>query len=189
VRIVDLKPADHRLIAQVAAILIDGFAHVEPHPWGDLSQAVEEVRKSFAEGRISRVAIGDDGAASGWIGGIKQYSGHAWELHPLVVRPDRQRLGIGAALVRDFEQQVIARGGATVYLGTDDDFGATSLSGIDLYPDVASHIRNVRNLRRHPFEFYQKLGYTIVGVIPDANGFGKPDIFMARRVAPKLSSR
>jgi hypothetical protein len=33
-------------------------------------------------------------------------------------------------------------------------------------------------------EFYQKLGYVIVGVIPDANGFGKPDIFMAKRLEP-----
>jgi aminoglycoside 6'-N-acetyltransferase I len=31
-------------------------------------------------------------------------------------------------------------------------------------------------------KFYQKLGYVIVGVIPDANGPGKPDIMMAKRV-------
>jgi aminoglycoside 6'-N-acetyltransferase I len=34
----------------------------------------------------------------------------------------------------------------------------------------------------HPYEFYKKVGFTIVGVLPDANGFGKPDIFMAKRV-------
>jgi aminoglycoside 6'-N-acetyltransferase I len=34
----------------------------------------------------------------------------------------------------------------------------------------------------HPFAFYQKLGYEVVGVIPDANGFGKPDILMAKRI-------
>jgi hypothetical protein len=33
---------------------------------------------------------------------------------------------------------------------------------------------------RHPNEFYQKLGYEIVGVIPDANGLGKHDILMAK---------
>jgi hypothetical protein len=27
------------------------------------------------------------------------------------------------------------------------------------------------------------MGYTIVGVIPDANGLGKPDILMAKRIA------
>lgn len=29
-------------------------------------------------------------------------------------------------------------------------------------------MQNVKNLKRHPFEFYQKIGYRIVGVIPDA---------------------
>jgi hypothetical protein len=29
-------------------------------------------------------------------------------------------------------------------------------------------------------QFYQRLGYTIVGVIPDANGPGKPDIVMTK---------
>jgi len=42
---------------------------------------------------------------------------------------------------------------------------------------------HIRNLGRHPYEFYQKLGYVIVGVIPDANGLGKPDILMAKSVA------
>ena len=29
---------------------------------------------------------------------------------------------------------------------------------------------------------YQKCGFVIVGVVPDANGPGKPDILMAKRV-------
>jgi hypothetical protein len=37
--------------------------------------------------------------------------------------------------------------------------------------------------RGHPFEFYQKCGFVIVGVVPDANGYSKPDILMAKRVA------
>ncbi|MDR3085239.1 MAG: hypothetical protein LBU47_02880 [Christensenellaceae bacterium] len=35
-------------------------------------------------------------------------------------------------------------------------------------------------LGRRPVEFYQKQGYQIVGVIPDANGPGKPDLYMAK---------
>lgn len=34
----------------------------------------------------------------------------------------------------------------------------------------------------HPYEFYQTLGFVILGVIPDANGLGKPDILMAKRL-------
>jgi hypothetical protein len=41
----------------------------------------------------------------------------------------------------------------------------------------------IQNLARHPFEFYRKVGFAIVGLLPDANGFGKPDIFMAKRVS------
>jgi aminoglycoside 6'-N-acetyltransferase I len=29
---------------------------------------------------------------------------------------------------------------------------------------------------------YGKVGYYVVGVVPDANGFGKPDILMAKRL-------
>jgi aminoglycoside 6'-N-acetyltransferase I len=39
-----------------------------------------------------------------------------------------------------------------------------------------------QNLKNHPFTFYERLGYHIVGVIPDANGIGKPDILMAKRL-------
>ena len=110
------------------------------------------------------------------------YSGNVWELHPLVVSSKHRGQGIGSSLVKDFEEQVRKRGGITVWLGSDDENGSTTLSGIDVYPDVLKRIADIRNIKRHPYEFYQKLGYTIVGILPDANGFGKPDIFMAKRV-------
>jgi aminoglycoside 6'-N-acetyltransferase I len=118
----------------------------------------------------------------GWIGGLEQYNGNVWELHPLAVRQDKQRQGIGSALVRDFEEQAAKQGVVTVTLGTDDTNGKTTLSGKNLYPDVWIHIKEIQNLRDHPYEFYQKLGYVITGVIPDANGSGKPDILMSKRI-------
>lgn len=180
--ITDLGPDDDVLVQEVAALLVEGFRHLAPTAWGNVESASAAVRESFASDRISRVALDADGAALGWIGGIRQYSGHSWELHPLVVRTDLQGRGIGRALVEDFEQRVVERGGTTIFLGTDDEQGQTSLGNIDLYPNVWAHVRKIRNLRRHPYEFYQKLGFVIVGVMPDANGFGKPDIFMAKRV-------
>jgi aminoglycoside 6'-N-acetyltransferase I len=75
------------------------------------------------------------------------------------------------------------RGALTLYLGSDDEFGGTTLYGVDVYPDVLKHIASLRNVAHHPFEFYQKCGFVLVGILPDANGFGRPDIFMAKRVA------
>jgi aminoglycoside 6'-N-acetyltransferase I len=182
VRITDLDANDDSLVRAVAAMLVSGFRQNAPEAFPDVATALAEVRESFASDRISRVALDNKGDAVGWIGAIKHYGGHAWELHPLVVRLDQQRRGIGRALVRDLEQRVIELGGGTIYLGTDDEQDQTSIAGIDLYPNVWQHIQNIANLRDHPYEFYQKLGFVIVGVIPDANGFGKPDIFMAKRV-------
>jgi len=178
--IVDLHADDESAIHQVAALLVEGFATNWPEAWPDLETAREEVRESFGEARISRVARDEDGSVLGWIGGISQYRGHVWELHPLVVRVSQQGQGIGRALVADLEERVKERGGLTMTLGTDDENQQTSLSGIDLYPHVWEHVAHIRNLSRHPYEFYQKQGYVIVGVMPDANGLGKPDILMAK---------
>ena len=100
----------------------------------------------------------------------------------MAVQPSLQGRGIGAALVRDLEEQVRARGGLTITLGTDDEDGMTSLSNVDLYENLWEKIRDVRNLKGHPFVFYQKLGYIITGVVPDANGRGRPDILMAKKL-------
>ena len=117
----------------------------------------------------------------GWIGGIPGYDGKVWELHPLVVRSDVRRMGIGRALVSDLEARVRERGALTLWLGTDDVTNMTTLSGIDLYPDVLGHLANIQNLRGHPYEFYSQLGFSLIGAMPDANGWGKPDIYMAKR--------
>ena len=122
------------------------------------------------------------GTLLGWVGGFHEY-GRVWQLHPRVVRPDAQGRGIGRALIAAFEAEVGRRGGLKIMLGSDDENDMTTLSGVDLYTDISGHIAGIRNLRRHPYEFYQKCGFTIVGVVPDANGIGKPDILLAKRVA------
>jgi aminoglycoside 6'-N-acetyltransferase I len=60
----------------------------------------------------------------------------------------------------------------------------TSLSDVDLYGDIPRYLKEIRDLgNQHPFLFYQKLGYAVTGVLPDANGAGRPDIFMSKRLA------
>ncbi len=180
--IIDLEIENLTAIQQAANLLVEGFRDHWPNAWPGFDSALHEIHEALKEEKINRIAVNHEGMVLGWIGGISEYNGNAWELHPLVVHPDHQRKGIGQALVADLEQQVKKRGGITIFLGTDDEDAMTSLSNKDLYPNLFEHIAEIHNLRGHPYEFYQKQGFTIVGVIPDANGFGKPDIMMAKRI-------
>jgi aminoglycoside 6'-N-acetyltransferase I len=181
-QISDLHRQDQAAIEQATALLVAGFHEHSPTAWPDLESARAEVLKALEPGKICRTARDDGGTMLGWIGGLASYA-RVWELHPLVVQPAAQGRGIGRALVADLEAQVRQRGGLTILLGSDDEDDLTTLSGVDLYPDVCRHIAHLRNLRRHPYEFYQKCGFAVVGVVPDANGWGKPDILLAKRVA------
>ncbi len=180
-QVVDIRADEAEQIGQMARLLVDGFRVIAPDAWPTLESGLETVREVLALG-FCRVALDESGAVVGWIGGLPQYGGHVWELHPLVVDPAQQGQGIGRALVLDFEEQAQARGGLTILLGSDDEANLTSLSGVDLYDDLPSQLVQACGNRPHPLEFYRGLGYTIVGVVPDANGRGKPDIILAKRV-------
>jgi aminoglycoside 6'-N-acetyltransferase I len=180
-RIIDLAVHRPDLIDQTAKLLFDGF-RLRTDAWPDLDAAREEVLASFGGDRISRVMLDAAKRVVGWIGGIEQYGGLVWELHPLVVAEDSRRRGIGRALVHDLERLVAGRGALTLWTGSDDENYETSLGGADLYTDLPGALRDVRNLKGHPYEFFMRLGFRIVGVMPDANGRGKPDIFLAKRV-------
>jgi aminoglycoside 6'-N-acetyltransferase I len=180
--IMSLQPADEGLIQQAAQLLLDAFREHWPDAWPTLEEGLQEVHEMLETGRICRVAVDQQGNLLGIIGGIPQYDGHVWELHPLAVQPHIQGKGVGRALVEDFEEQVHLKGGLTITLGSDDEDNMTSLSGVDLYENLWEKVQDIRNLKKHPFEFYQKLGYVITGVVIDANGIGKPDILMSKRV-------
>lgn len=170
------------LMQQAAQLLVDAFREHWSEAWSTLYEGQREIEEMLEAERIFRVAVDDNGNLLGIIGGIPQYDGHVWELHPLAVQPSAQGRGIGKALVEDFEEQVRQRGGLTITLGSDDEDDMTSLSGVDLYENLWDKVRDVRNFKRHPFEFYQKMGYVITGIVPDANGVGKPDIIMSKRI-------
>jgi aminoglycoside 6'-N-acetyltransferase I len=171
---------------QMAAILQAAFT-AWPEAWPTLDEARAEVAEFAAEAgaRICRAALDADGRVLGWIGGLPEYDGLVWELHPLAVHPDFQRRGIGRALVLDFEERVRERGGLTIMLGSDDESAMTSLGGVDVYPSPLEKLLAIRNFKNHPYSFYEKLGYEFIGLVPDANGFGKPDLLLGKRVAKK----
>lgn len=192
-RIIDLEKHDQKSIEQIAKILQESFRGQCPD-YDKIEDARKKVLEAFDDHELSRIALDENGDVLGWIGGIRQYNGHVYELDPLVVRKNTQGLGVGKALVEDFEKCVAAKNADTIWLGTDDENGSTTLSDCDLYPNVLEKAQQIearadltnpspRAASSHPFKFYQKLGFVVVGVLPDANGAGKPDIYMAKRVS------
>jgi aminoglycoside 6'-N-acetyltransferase I len=182
----EVTVSEHALIAQIAHVLIAAFDGMTD-AYEAFEDAHEGINEIFEEDGIAFVALDESDYPLGIIGGLPSYA-LAWELHPLAVVPRAQRMGIGRALVQALEAAIAARGGVTVYLGSDDEANLTSLFGVDMYPDPLQKLLTLSQRPdapiAHPFVFYQKMGYSVVGVIPDANGFGKPDILMAKRVMP-----
>jgi aminoglycoside 6'-N-acetyltransferase I len=175
--IVDLASQPQEIREQAADFLVRHFD--QPAGWPNQHSAREAVEHVLDTGFAC--AMLDSETLAGWIGGLPEYNGRVWELHPLVVHSDFRLRGIGRALVAAFESEARARGGITATLGADDHTGMTSLGGINLYKNLPRHLAEVRDLGRgHPFGFYLKLGFVITGVLPDANGPGRPDIYMSK---------
>lgn len=180
-RIVPLDGSDDT-VERAAELLVEGFRDLAPHAWPDLDGARAEVREALSPERFAFAARTEDGRVGGWIGAIPEYDGRVWEVHPLVVGAALRRRGIGRALIEAVDAEAARRGGLTLWVGTDDETGLTSLGGVDLYPDPLAHAADLRDVGGHPFAFYRRVGFAVAGVVPDANGFGRPDILMARRV-------
>src|SRR5580765_3759878 len=129
--IVDLATQSDQIRDQAATLLVEGFDG--PHGWATIAAARDEVAYVIREGFACGMREGE--VLLGWVGGLPEYNGRVCELHPLVVRRDGRRRGIGRALAQAFEAEARRRGAITATLGTDDDAGMTSLAGVDLYPD------------------------------------------------------
>ena len=138
--------------------------------------------KALEPTKICRVLIDPDERPLGWIGAIPQNHGRIWEIHPLVVAVTEQGKGYGRELVLEVERLAQQAGALGLSVGTSDETGATTLYGVDLYQRPLEALLNIRSKHRHAYEFWQKMGFVIVGVIPDAEGRGKPGISLAKRI-------
>ena len=177
-RIVDLEEHDADRIDQLAHILLESFTRFSPDWLPTLEDAIDEVTESFEPGRLSRVLVNDADDVLGWIGAFEDE--HAWEIHPIVVAPDQRRHGFGAMLVADILGLARDAGASVVWAGTSDETGATSLSSADLYRDPLGAMAGLTAEPDHPVHFWRAQGFTLVGVLPDNEGPGKPGLHFAK---------
>ncbi|CAN5882862.1 aminoglycoside N-acetyltransferase AAC(6')-Ii [soil metagenome] len=186
--------------AEAAGILRAALAQL-PSGYRAPGEAEAEVEGRCADEDWLGYGAFDGERLVGWIGALRSYR-HGWEIHPLVVAPDRQRRGVGSVLLAALEDRALRAGVQTLFLGSDDDYGGTSLFGRDLWPDEAvdkagkSAVEVARQAgtveataRGHAITFYRRHGYQIVGLLPDVNGKGQPDILMAKHLDGPMPSR
>ena len=179
-QIVDLEESEKDRIDRIANFLFDCFTKYAPAWLPDEKACQKQIQDSFESNRRSRVAISEDGHSVGWIGAITDKA--VWEIHPIAVSPSHRRLGLGRRLVADIERLARAEGAVSVWAGTSDETNSTSFSSIDLYSEPGRSFENVQAPPDHPINFWLGVGYSIVGVMPDEEGLGKPGIHFARRI-------
>jgi aminoglycoside 6'-N-acetyltransferase I len=178
--IVDIG-SNENYVTQAAIILHQVFLKLDIHTWPTIASAIKEVNECI-ENRNICIGILIDNKMVGWIGLRPMYE-KTWELHPLVVSNEYQNKGVGKILMNEIEKMAKGKGLIGIVLGTDDENDKTSLSKVDINnKNICSEIANIKNLNHHPFEFYQKCGYFIIGIIPNANGKNKPDIWMWKNI-------
>lgn len=178
--IVLMHTLNKKLLNEAASMLSDSL----PNGWPTTKDALDEINQLLKSENNYMIAAVNKDIILGWAGILESiYNGNVVELHPLVVKVDSRGQGIGKALVLNLENEAKNRGCLTIYLGSDDEsaLGETSLANVDLYDDLPNHIKNFKP-GTHPSGFYLKMGYKIIGVMPDANGIGKPDIIFGKRL-------
>ncbi|HOA91601.1 MAG: GNAT family N-acetyltransferase [Bacillota bacterium] len=177
-KIVNMTQLNETQIMQAAQILTDSI----PIGWPTLQDALDEINELLVPENTLLAAV-ENGDVIGWGGILPQYNGNVFELHPLAVRIDKRKQGTGRVIVTALEDEARKQGGLTIFVGADDekDNGETSFANVDLFDDFPGKIKSFSS-GTHQSGFYLKLGYKIIGVMPDANGVGKPDIFLGKRL-------
>jgi aminoglycoside 6'-N-acetyltransferase I len=167
-------------LRQAASVLFEALKD-SSSAWPDFQSALLETETFLTSDRLAYLAL-DNGNVIGWIGAIR-HTNFLWELHPLAVHPNHQRKGTGRALIQTLEKEARNEGVSTIYLGCDDEFGGTNIFGKNLYPNVLDHLLHLQPVSKHPYVFYEAMGYSVTGTIPDASGPGKHDILMSKRIS------
>ena len=181
VRLVDLSPDDAPLVEALVGLSVRAAAVHSP-AWLPTPERARAEILEVARGPGVARAVLEDGVPGGWAGAAPTDE-TAWEVHPLLVDPGRHGGGLGRRLVADVERLAAAAGALTMSVSTGDDVRATTIGGTDLWADplgALARLDVVDTRAGHAFRFWQKAGYRVVGVLPDAEGVGVPSILLAK---------
>ena len=143
-----------------------------------VDDTIELINKSF-------ISLGyiENNILIGYAGLLEMYSNITFELHPLIVKAGYRSMGVGSEILKEIEREAKLKNALNIMLGSDDEYFKTNLHQFDFNNSDISYIfNNIKNIDNHPYEFYQKNGYKIVGIFPNANGIGKPDIWLWKQL-------
>ncbi len=160
-----------------------------PRGWKNLEEAMREIQERLIPENILLCALIEEEVV-GWAGMLApEYDGRVFELHPLAVKEKYRGQGIGEKLVTALESIAKEKGGLTLWAGSDDDSeeGETSFANINLYENLPDKMTKFK-AGHHPGGFYLKIGFTLVGVLPNASGPGKPDLFFAKDLSVNIKN-
>ena len=176
--------SDTKLVDALSRLTYDSARSHNPSWLPTLQDAAETVQDALSPKTVCRVLM-DGEKPIGWVAATPQEHG-VWELHPLLVAPAHQRKGHGKALVAEIERLALAQGARTMILSTADAVRATTLGGIDLFVNPLAALADIDvtdSKAGHAYQFWVKVGYSLVGVLPDAEGPGIPSIQCAKLLA------
>jgi aminoglycoside 6'-N-acetyltransferase I len=177
-----IDPTDAPQIDALAQLTFDAFRTYAPSWLPSKRDAELRVLGATEGDRLNRVLIDKNNQPLGWIGVIPVNHGRIWEIHPLAISCKLQRRGYGRMLVAEVERLAQHRGVLGLLAGTSDETGATPLYQMDLYADPLKAMGMLTGTEDHPVAFWMRVGFKVVGVVPDADGRGRPGITLAKGV-------
>jgi aminoglycoside 6'-N-acetyltransferase I len=174
---------------QAVKVLLEAFPADEMWPDLDEKIALKTVEFCISNKNICiGMKVGND--LAGWVcirpKYVKIKNEETWELHPLVISPRYKGKGYGKILMEEIEKIAQEKNIIGIILSSGDEANKTSLSEKEISGiNILEEIKNIRNYKNHPYEFYQKCGYSIIGIVPNAYGLKKTDIWLWKDIRKK----
>jgi len=174
----ELKKLNQTQLDQCAILLHEELSN----GWKTIEDAYDEIEELIQSDGYFYALI-DNEKIIGWGGILPSYQGNVYEIHPMVIKNSYQNKGYGGLLLKHLEDKARSLGGLTIYAASDDEFEdrKSSLRGIDGYKDIYDKMKTF-DPKNHPARFYIKYGYQLIGLMPDANGIGKHDLILGKRL-------